>query len=104
MIDWDKAVLAPVMAVFGEQVTYMPAGGAPFMITGVFDAQYKGVDFAGGMDVQTDMPVLGIRLAEFPVIPRQKDQLRIERTGELFAVREVQPDGHGAAKLLLNGA
>jgi hypothetical protein len=102
MIDWDKTVIGPLMKVFGEAVTYAPAIGLPFPIIGVFDEAYRGIALASGTEVPSVMPVLGVRMAEFTAMPKRGDQLTVVRTGEVFVVKEVDPDGHGEIKLLLN--
>lgn len=104
MIDWDAQVLAPLQAVFGEPVTFIPVLGAPYSAAGVFDEAYREVDLAGGMAVTTEHPVLGIRTSAFPVLPLQGDRLTVLSRGKTYVIREVQIDGHGAAKLLLNEA
>jgi predicted permease len=102
MIDWDANVLAPLEAVFGEPVLYLPAAGASFQVSGVFDEAYRELDLAGGIASTTDMPVLGVRLSQFPVAPKQGDSLTVLRTSATYAVKEVRPDSHGAARLMLN--
>ncbi|WP_317201480.1 hypothetical protein [Janthinobacterium sp.] len=102
MINWDKVVQGPLMGVFGEAVRFMPFGGTPFNTSGVFDEAYRDVELAGGMGVTTEQPMLGVRLSTFPASPAQDDLLTILRTGETFKVKEVRPDGHGWAKLMLN--
>ena len=102
MIDWDQAVLAPLAGVFGEQVTYAPATGLPFTVTGVFDEAYREVDLASGTAFTTEMPVLGVRLAEFPQPPVQGDRYTVGRLALVYVVREVRLDSHGAAKLMSN--
>ena len=104
MINWDSLVLGPTLAQFGEAVTYTYATGAPISITGVFDEQYLGVEPADGQTVTSAMPVLGVQLSQFPARPQQGDGVFIVRTAQRFIVREVRPDGHGAAKLMLNDA
>jgi hypothetical protein len=104
MIDWDSLVLGPLQGVFGQPVTHLPAVGDPQAGSGIFDEAYREVDLAGGMAVTTESPVLGIRTSEFPVLPKQGDQLIVQSVGKTFVIREVQVDGHGAAKLLLNEA
>ena len=105
-IDWDKMVNGPVMGVFGEPAVFQPAFGTPFGIHGTFHEAYKSVDLAGGMGMTTEMPALGVQLAEFPVQPLQKDRVAIAATalhgGGTYVVKEVQPNGVGAAVLLLN--
>jgi len=102
-IDWNKAVLGPVMGVFGEAVTYSPSAGTPFAISGIFDEAYREVEVVDGdIPVTTEIPVLGVRIADFPAPPLQGDLLTITRTGATYAVREARLDGHGGAKLMLN--
>jgi hypothetical protein len=102
MVDWDSLVLAPLQSVFGEPVTFLPAIGQPIAVSGIFDEAYREVDLAGGMAVTTESPVLGIRISDFPVLPLQGDQVTVPSRAKTYIVREVQLDGHGAAKLLLN--
>jgi hypothetical protein len=90
------------MNVFGEASTYTPAGGTAFAITGVFDEQYTDVMVADGQPITSTMPVLGVQLSQFTNPPQQGDTLIITRTAETFVVKEVRPDGHGWAKLMLN--
>lgn len=104
MINWDQLVIGPTIAVFGESVTYTPAFGQPFTITGVFDdAWLAKVMFEDGTSGVTELSaVLGVQLSQFAVPPAQNDTLVIQRTGALFVVREMQNDSHGWAKLLLS--
>lgn len=101
-IDWDKNVLAPCEAVFGEALQYMPAAGTAFQVTGIFDEAHREVDLAGGMGVTTTSPVAGVRLSQFPVPPKQGDTLTRLANSTTYAVKEVRPDSHGGAKLMLN--
>ncbi len=104
MIDWDALVLGPCLAQFAEAVDYTPAGGAMVTVTGVYDEQYTAVDMLDGQGVTSAMPVLGVQLSQFVTPPQQGDALTIVRTSEAFLVKEVRPDGHGWAKLLLNAS
>ena len=102
MIDWDNLVLAPLQTVFGEPVTFIPKFGSQYSGSGVFDEAYREVDLAGGVAVTTESPVLGIRMSQMQTVPQQGDQVYVVRLGKTYLVREVQVDGHGSAKLLLN--
>lgn len=115
MIDWDREVLGPTMAEFGEAdpndpgnplnwPLYMPRGGTAFRLAdAVFDAEYEEVDVDPGDGSQTTSrrPVLGVRLALFAVAPAQNDTVSIPSTGKTYLVRDVRTDGHGHAKLML---
>lgn len=104
MLDWDALVLGPCLAQFAEAVTYTYANGFPIQIAGVFDEQYTAVDMLDGQGVTSAMPVLGVQLSQFVTPPQQGDALTIVRTSETFLVKEVRPDGHGWAKLMLNAS
>lgn len=112
----------PMTAVLdtGGNETYGPDGepirqaGTPYAVTGVFDEQFIEVTPGGkGPFSSTDaldlgapggltdaMPVYGVQLSAMLTEPAQGDALTIGSTA--YVVREVQPDGHGWAKLLLN--
>jgi hypothetical protein len=106
VIDWDAAVLSPLAEVFGESMLYLPVNGAAFKFTGIFDEAYHEVDLVSGTAVASTRPVCGIRTAEFPggydPEAAQDDQLLRLKTGVTYVVKSGEPDGHGAAKLLLN--
>lgn len=102
MIDWDAHVIGPTVGVFGEPCTFMPIVGTPYPVSGVFDEEYHAVDLADGMGMTTDMPVLGVQISQFAAQPKQGDQVFIARLNATYVVKEVRPDGHGAAKLMLN--
>lgn len=103
-IDWDKVLLAPVVGVFGEPVRYIPRLGSPFDVVLVYDEANKDLDLAGGTGVNTSNPLASGQLSSFPTTPVQGDTLTIVRTGESFKVKDVETDGHGAVKLMLNFA
>ncbi len=102
-VDWDAAVLGPVMSVFAEPITYTPAAGAPFSAAGVVDEAYHAIAGLGedGVALTTEIPVVGVQLSTFLQAPVQGDQLTVARTGITYAVKEVRSDGHGWAKLML---
>lgn len=107
-VDWDKAVLAPLANVFGEGVQkdgpimFYPDGGTAYAIDGVFDAAYRDIHLVDTLvDANTTQPVLGVRLAIFLVVPIPDDQVFIPSTGSMYLIKEVRPDSHGWAKLML---
>lgn len=88
--------------------------GTPYAVTGVYDDQFLEVTPGGnGPFTATDaldlgapggiseaMPVYGVQLSAMQTAPAQGDQITLGST--TYVVREVRPDGHGWAKLLLN--
>lgn len=103
MIDWDSLVIAPLMAAFGQPVLYQPVGGTAFTINGVYDEAYRDVQaISDSAEISTTMPVVGVRVADFPSPPKRGDKLVIVATSDQFIVKDVRPDGHGEAKLMLN--
>ncbi|MFM0435905.1 hypothetical protein PQQ84_05550 [Paraburkholderia strydomiana] len=107
-MEWDDVVdakiLTPLQKTFGTAITYQPAVGASFPISGIYDKAFFGVDPTTGETIVTTQPTVGVQLSQFDgqAEPAQGDQLLIIRTGEQWEVREVHPDGHGAARLMLN--
>lgn len=103
-IDWDDAVLSPLMAVFGDVVTYRPlAGGSYDIADAAFDENYHvvldGED--GAPPVASTMPALGVRRAAMQADPVQSDVIDIPAKGR-FMVREPKPDGIGHVLMLLS--
>src|SRR5260364_288171 len=92
-IDWDDAVIAPVMDVFGEAVTYRPKDGAPFEITGILTEAYLEVDAVGdAVPMSGQQSRLNVRLSAFMEIePQPGDTLTVRRTGQTYWVREARP-------------
>ena len=84
--------------------TYTPAGGEGFLLAdSVFDRAYLLVTLdADGSENTARRPVLGVRDALFAVPPAQNDLVFIPSVGITYIVKEVQPDGHGWSKLMLN--
>lgn len=104
MIDWDAMVLGPLHEVFGEPVIYLPASGVPVQgLTGVFDDAYlaKVQLEDGSAGWTTAAPTLGIRLAEWGVMPQQGEQITVIRLAQTFIVTDARPDGHGEIRLIL---
>jgi hypothetical protein len=107
--DWG-ALTAPCRDAFGEKaqgftVTWLPAAGGTFAIDGVFDDAYREVGIAAnGNAVTSTHPILGVRVADLPAAPLQGDKLTLSRNGRTYVVKEVRPDSHGWAILLLNKA
>ena len=106
-MNWDELVLAPVMGVFGDAVTYRPANAPAYTISdAVFDSQYTYVvKDADGNEVNTTSPMLGVRAAVCPN-PAQDDQVSIATFNGLpvnktYVVKDVRPDSHGHTVLLL---
>lgn len=113
MIDWSRLVVGPCMGIFGEPVTYFPGlrspiytGGPPLPITAIFTDAYASAGALAEPGVNTDLPMIGVQLSQFPATfepdRAQGDMFRLERTGQTFIVKSGQPDGRGGAKLLAN--
>ncbi len=104
-VDWDAEILGPVMAEFGEQITYLPRGASPIVITdAVFDEE--SAEIAIGEDAQLSTqrkPTCGIRIAALNgvAITSQSDTVIREKTGMAYIVKDPVPDGHGHVRLTL---
>lgn len=109
MLSFDSLIVGPCIAAFGENAQgnvlpfYTPQGGAGFAIDGVFDDGWHEVDILRESPITSSAPSLGVQLSAFPagVMPQQGDAVTVR--GNTYAVREVRPDSHGWARLMLNG-
>lgn len=113
-VDWDALVIGPTVGIFGGPALYI-IGNDSFEITGVFDEAYVELTplGKGGMDsegfalgspgsITTEMPVLGVQLSQFKPWQQPQQGHMVQIGNEIYFVKEVRPDGHGSAKLLLN--
>jgi len=107
MIDWDSIVINPLVGVFGQS-GFLTQAGQTYPLSGIFDEVYTNIDVVDGMPVTTKMPCFSISLTEIVVIPKQKSKLFIPASfgaplnNTNYIIREVQNDGHGWCRLLLN--
>lgn len=108
-VDFDKLVLGPCDAVFGETVLFESALlGKKVTLSGIFDDGYRAIFPLGDLPGQSHTHItgsdarVGVRLSTFPVPPAQGDLLTIR--GRVWRIREVQPDSHGGAHIELNAA
>jgi len=101
----DAAILRPNMQIQGEEAVYQPASSDSnppdaFTIRGVWSGPHQAINLsAEGPEYSTTQPSLGVRLADFDTAPRQDDIIII--FGTYYQVIDVQPDGQGAATLIL---
>jgi hypothetical protein len=95
MIDFDATVLAACDEAFAETVEYRPSDGPPAAIVGVFFDRFRLVQFDPVSEamVSTTHPILCCRAVQFPRVP-VKGELFVIR-GELYAIRDAEPDGMG---------
>lgn len=102
-VAFDQLVMGPCLAAFGEAVTYSPQAGLPLALTAIFDEAAKQVEFSEGAPVESVAPMMGVRLSDFPsgVVPTQGDAVVRAATGLSYLVKDVRPDGKGAAVLML---
>ncbi|MCP4352294.1 MAG: hypothetical protein GY795_43100 [Desulfobacterales bacterium] len=102
MIDFDKLVAKPCLKTFGQIALYKPQGRDAFNINGIFDAAHTVIESDGLAEYSTTRPMFDVSLADFPatVEPVQGDLIEI--SGANYKVVDIQPDGVGMVKLLLN--
>ena len=96
--DRVRRVLGSCLGSFGEDVTYTPSGGAPDVISGIYNSVHEAID-EQGVVVSTVHPNLGIRLSDLAAEPGPEDTVVIR--GNTFEVTSVAEDGEGGATLLL---
>lgn len=107
-VDWDSLVLGPCQSVFGESVQWFHGTSTtPALVRGIFDNGWKPIDveISDGLTpthvVSSDARI-GVRLSQFVTAPAKGDHAIIRN--QRWIVREIMPDSHGAADILLNRA
>lgn len=98
--DLYSCMLDTLIPCFGETICYRPRSGGTFTIKAVFDRDAIQVDPSTEEVVASNLPKIGIKLAELPGRPEQGDRVDIEK--ESFYVTDSQEDGQGGASLLLH--
>lgn len=88
-------------AVFGDELIYHPAGRAPFSACGLFTAAHAEISRGGfGPGVSGMAPVLTVPPDfVFGVTPQPGDGVSVR--GEKWRVADIQRDGSGMARLIL---
>lgn len=105
MIDFRRltdTILDKCMDTFGEKklVTYYPKAGGVYEVRGIFDNEGTVFDVSTEQYVSTTQPRLGINLNDFPVDPKQGDELVLRNIR--FKVQDKREDGQGGATLFLH--
>ena len=102
-VDFSSLVLAPCQEVFGRPVTIDPVksqpGAAPYAARGIFTSRQQDVAFENGEVLSTQVTTLGIREAEYPVLPTRGDGCLIG--GSAYWVADISEDGQGQSVLAL---
>ena len=95
-----SCALDTILPCLGEDVFYRPRKGGSFEIKGIFDTQFVQVDPDTEEVVASNVPRVGIKLADIPFAPEQGDVLEIRN--KRYKITDAQEDGLGGVSLLLH--
>lgn len=100
--DHVNGILDKCMNAFGERdgITYYPKAGGVYKVRGIFDNEGTVFDVDTEQYISTTQPRLGVNLNDFPVDPKQGDELTLR--GIRFRVQDKREDGQGGATLFLH--
>lgn len=105
-VDFDRLVLGPAMATFGEPIVVRPTesqpGMADYVGVGVFSSRPVDVELDDGGVHSTFSTTLGTRLSSFRVPIVQHDLVQVR--GIWYDVFDSNSDGQGGAMLDLRQA
>jgi hypothetical protein len=103
-MDWKKMqdmMHKTTLTTFGEEVTYVPRTGSPYTIANaIFDENYLAVDPNTGVTVQSDSPILRVRLDDMQSQPQPGDRVTIRAIE--YRVNSYEKDSEGGASLPLH--
>ncbi|MFN3616028.1 MAG: hypothetical protein ACK4WC_15925 [Rubrimonas sp.] len=104
----DDAARAVFMdsAVFGQATLYDPQDGAEVAVLGIFTAAHARRAEAAGLAVSTAEPVLTVFAADLPAgaLLRRGDGDAVTINATRYSVRDIEPDGSGLARIVLERA
>ncbi len=102
-VDFSSLVLAPCMATFAIPITVTPTVSQPgaqgYAAQGIWDVREVDVVLEDGSTLASKTYIVGIRLAEYAVAPRNGDGIVIN--GNNYIIDQMRPDGQGGARLVL---
>jgi hypothetical protein len=99
MIDFDALVLGPAMAIFARPITVRPIVSqplaAPYAARGIWGRRAADMQLEDGSILGTDDLTIGIRIGEFPILPKPGDLIEIDAHMSLprIGVCEMVDDG-----------
>lgn len=103
MGNWAKiadTVIKAGIKTFGTTVEYYPQNEEPVEIEAIFDEAHVTSDPGSEIPIDTVNPIIHVRLLDLPCSPSPGDRVCI---GEKhFRVMSFQPDGQGAAVIILH--
>ena len=98
--DLVCCLLSTATHCLGEDVFYEPCKGGSFKIRAIFDENFQQVDPETEEVVDSNTPVLGVKLKDIPFPPEQGDKVIVGR--RKFRVTDSQEDGQGGASLVMH--
>lgn len=99
--DLANRALSAAIRTIGEPITYI-RGDQSWPIKGVFQSAHIALDPETGGPVSSQQPVCGVNGRDLPITPKTND--KIAARGNVYRVRDVQPDGHTGFTLMLQKA
>ena len=96
-VDFSGLVLAPCLAIFGEDIVVTPTasrpGAAPYAARGIYLEVSTQIELADGQIMSSAEKKCGLRLADFTIEPRQGDTIFMR--GARWAIDDTDQDGQG---------
>ena len=83
------------LRAFGRQVTYTPAAGEPFTVTGIVDSGARPENAAPGV-----YALLFVRAAAFTQPPARGDEVTVG--GAVYKVVDLEADAEGGLRMVLH--
>lgn len=77
----------------GEPATYVPVGGEPYGLRGIFDPFYQAVEPDTGAIVISRQPTIYVKEADLKSKPQNGDKITVR--GKTYRIVEPDVDGQG---------
>lgn len=96
MDDWD-VFFNP--SEFGDSAVWDTQEGETVDVDGIFEASREVILSGESVGVSAVMPVLTVAVDQIPATAAQGDDLEVR--GKNYLVSDIQPDGSGLARIIL---
>lgn len=109
MIDFASLVLGPCMDVFARPIIVIPLVSQPrqpaYTARGIWSSKPVDIQLEDGI-LSTQEHTLGLKIADFTILPKQGDRVDIPLDGNapaigIFLVEDADDDGQGGVVLSL---
>lgn len=93
------AATACIVSAMGGPVTFAPAAGGTYPISGIFKRSFEVVEIDGGTPTTSTRPTVWLQRTSLPADPLQGDRVTVD--GETWTIEDAQRESAGTWRCYL---